>query len=140
VSNLLSAVMAAGCALSVSGLWLCAMNRRTARWDVAEGVVTRSHVACDPDTGHCDVEFGYVFRVGTTLHHASRIAYAPCWPFARTPHDMLAQYPPGRRVTVTYNPQCPSDAVIERYEQHHAYTLAALGLSVALAASPAIWA
>jgi hypothetical protein len=129
VSSLLPAVMAVGCALSASALWLCALNRRTARWSVAEGVVTRSRVVCDADSGHCDVEFAYAFRVGATLHHASRIAYAPCWPFARTAH-----------VKVAYDPQCPTDAVIERYENHHAITLAAFGVSVALAASPAVWA
>jgi hypothetical protein len=139
VSSLLSSAMAVGCALSVSALWLYALNRRTASWPVTEGVVTRSRVACDPDTGHCDVEFSYAFRVASTLHHASRIAYAPCWPFARTAHDMLAQYPVGRRVTVAYDPQCPTNAVIERYEHHQAYALAALGVSVALAASPAVW-
>ena len=140
MSSLLSAAMAVGCALSVSALWLHALNRRTARWPVAEGVVTRSRVVCDADSGHCDVEFGYAFRVGDTVHHASRIACAPCWPFARTSHDMLAHYQVGQRVTVAYDPQRPTDAVIERYESHHAWTLAALGVSVALAASPAVWA
>lgn len=106
---------------------------------MAEGVVTRSHVSLDPDTGHCDVEFCYAFRVGANMHHASRIAYAPCWPFAQSAADMLAQYPVGRRVTVAYDPHRPANAVIERYDSRHAVTLAALGVSVALAASPAAW-
>jgi hypothetical protein len=120
-------------------LWLGALSRRVARWPVVQGVVTRSHVTCDPDTGHCDVEFCYAFRVGAQLHQASRIAYAPCWPFARMAHDVLERYPAGCRVTVAYDPRCPTDAVIECYENHHVWSLAALGASVALAASPAVW-
>jgi Protein of unknown function (DUF3592) len=122
------AMAAAGLGLALAALWLGWMNRRSARWPSVVGVVVRS--AAD--------EFVYRFEVGGIAHEVGRVAYAARWPAPPVPRRLVERCPVGHRVTVFYDPACPSSAVIERGADSHTAALALAGATLASAVGPAL--
>ena len=106
------------CSYGCFWIWKIAASQS---WPAVKGTILESWVARDQKKG--DEEYGpsfspkirYHFFVGSMEYAGHRIhLYEKSMPRQSHAHDWIASYPRGAQVTVYYNPQNPSDCVLER--------------------------
>jgi hypothetical protein len=98
----------AGAVIGRAAVSIVALARRSCRWPTVPGRVLRSEIR----DGRASIRYGYV--VHDQRHEASEIA-AGEWPYQtrRTASRRVERYPPDRQVTVCYDAQRPTLAVLE---------------------------
>lgn len=98
----------AGAVIGRAAVANVALARRSRRWPTVPGRVLRSEIA----DGRASIRYEYV--VQDQRHEASEIA-AGEWPHQtrRTASRRVERYPPGRQITVCYDSQRPTLAMLE---------------------------
>ncbi len=106
-----------GLGVSIWGFKLLRRAQATRSWPTTSGIVNSSQVGEWQDSDGDDlygamVEYGYT--VGDASHRAHQICLGQSQSSIRATHEKLvARYPVGESVTVYYDPECPSEAVLE---------------------------
>jgi hypothetical protein len=138
--NLIPALLALGCGgifvLAIVGLGIFLViqgtqSRRKAgeslTWPSTMGAITETEVRqsrSTDDDGNVDISYYprvvYTYDVEGQSHRSHRIAFGAVKPgrSAAQAQKTLARYPVGGSVTICYNPNKPSEAVLERTAAH----------------------
>ena len=114
------------------------LMRAASRWDSTEGVVESSQVRAEVRESRRNgrtrshhaysAEVVYRFTVGGEPFRGDRLRFAAVEMDSPDAAEReIAAYPPGRTVTVFYDPQRPSESVLEREAGPSAFLLPALG-------------
>ena len=139
-SNLVPALFALGCggifvlALLGLGIFLVAQGTRSRRkageslsWPSITGTIAETEVRESRNTnddGRVDVSYypqvTYTYEVAGQSHRSHRIAFGAITPVRNVTQvqKALTQYPVGTPISVYYNPDKPSEAVLERTAAH----------------------
>jgi hypothetical protein len=98
----------AGAVIGRAAVSIVALARRSSRWPTVPGRVLRSEIR----DGRASIRYEYV--VQEQRHEASEIVTAE-WPYQtrRTASRRVERYPPDRQVTVCYDAQRPTLAMLE---------------------------
>ncbi|MCA9664575.1 MAG: DUF3592 domain-containing protein [Myxococcales bacterium] len=131
-------IMVASVSVTVYGLVTVHLGRVSRDWQRAQATITRSGVVKRTSTSgsgssrrtttRYHVEATYTYRVGRHVHVWSRYAYgASSWHSASTrakAERWRQNYLPGQALTVFYDPERPSQAVVVRGATYSAYFIA----------------
>ena len=96
------------------------------------------HSSSDGTTYHAEV--AYIFSVDGIQHRSNRVAYGD-YGSSDPEHaqEIVNRYPAGSIVDVFYNPQKPSEAVLETGIKGQAYFLPSLGACFAIVGGLMLW-
>ena len=118
-----------GFAAAAWGWRIIAKGRETMRWPTVEGVVEK----CEPPSSTDllpTIEYRYSVA-GASYHRA--LEFPPdITPTAEYSADYVKRYPPGRTVTVHYNPGDPAQATLEPGVGRGDWMVFALGAGMAV--------
>jgi hypothetical protein len=101
-----------GIALVALSLWLRSRSRQCLQWPSVTGQVIESRV----DDAHLEMTkpvLRYRYQVGTQSYVGFRVAFSGYGVSRRAMDQLIEPYPQGSTVSVFYNPQDPSSAVLD---------------------------
>jgi hypothetical protein len=104
-------VIALGC-----GAWNFVQSLRCAHWPVTEGVIRSAEMERHSDSDGGDTysaSLSYDYQVADVSHTGTRWAFGAMSASSDYARRILNRYPVGKRVTVHYAPDDPSQAVLE---------------------------
>lgn len=108
----LGAAFLVGAVLAATLLRQAWLSFQHERWKKASGLVTVSHLLPGPEAGSAvqgdHMMFRYSYSVGGRSYEG--VAFSMRAP--PPPRKLVREFPPGRRVTVHYDPASPSNAVL----------------------------
>jgi hypothetical protein len=100
-----------GVALIAVAAWSVRMSARARRWPATTGLITSSRLVSSYDSSP-DAEIRYTYKVSGVEYQSSNIGYGGHW--GSEDSTLVAKYPVGAVVTVYYEPELPSRALLER--------------------------
>lgn len=98
------------------------MSHRTTEWKGVEGTVITSDVRPSPITPWHEADVTYAYSVDGRNLKGTNLRMGTDFHFLESGAESEAEkYPEGEKVTVYYNPQAPSDAVLEPGLNRHIF-------------------
>jgi hypothetical protein len=123
--------LAIGLALLARGGRALILRRKSANWPTAPGTIIASqiHEHRDADGSTYEANLSYEYRVGARTYRGGRLEWTGGVADGLLPwhQRLVAAYPPGRTVTVCYDPTDPSHSALEPTRMREALMLLAIG-------------
>jgi hypothetical protein len=123
--------LAIGLALLARGGRALILRRKSANWPKVPGTVVASHIQenRDGDGSTFEAKLSYEYRVGGRTYRGVRLEWTGGVSDGLLARHLriVAAYPPGRAVTVCYDPTDPSRSALEPTRMREALILSAIG-------------